>query len=49
MQKQFNSQYKYHPRKESKREGEVSIEKKISLEIKNDKNLGEYVDYEEIE
>ena len=49
MQKQFNSQYKYHQRKESKREGEVSIEKKNKSKIKNDKNLGEYVDYEEIE
>ncbi len=49
MQKQFNSQYKYHPRKESKREGEVSIEKKNKSKIKNDKNLGEYVDFEEIE
>lgn len=41
-------QFHQKPQEESKREGEVSIDKMPKTKVSN-KNVGDYVDYEEIE
>ena len=44
----FNSHKHYHPPQESKREGEISVEKKNTPPSRKRDDQGEYVDFEEI-
>ena len=48
--KKFGAQFQnFDPGKQSKREGEVSIDKKPSKKPNKGKDVGEYIDYEEID
>ena len=47
--KKFTQQFNQAPPSRSKKEGEVVIEKKPEKGRKSNKNVGEYIDYEEID
>lgn len=48
--KKFGAQFQnFDPTARTNKEGEVSIEKKPTQEQKSGKDVGEYIDYEEIE
>lgn len=47
--KKFTQQFNQPPPPRSKKEGEVVIEKKPGKRTKSNKNVGEYIDYEEID
>lgn len=47
--KKFSQQFDPQAKTKTKKEGEVVIEKKPKTGRKSDKNLGEYIDYEEID
>lgn len=50
MGKRFEQQFnQYQQPRNRKDEGEVSIEKKPKNKRKSNKNVGEYIDYEEID
>ena len=48
--KKFGAQFQnFDPTGQTKKEGEVSIDKKPSKKQKSGKEMGEYIDYEEID
>ncbi len=49
FEQQFNQQFGGHQQREPKKEGKVSIDKKPSGKRRSNKNVGEYIDYEEID
>ena len=48
MQNRFNQQYQSQQKKPPN-EGKITIENNSNTTIKNSKNLGEYVDFEEVD
>ena len=46
FQKQFNQQHQDHPQN---KDGKVTIEKNASINKKTTDNIGEYVDFEEVD
>lgn len=49
MGKKFQQQFSQQQPKSGKKKGEVVIEKKPENSRKSNKNVGEYIDYEEID
>lgn len=47
--KRFEQQFSQYQQNSRRDEGEVSIEKKPKNKRKSNKNVGEYIDYEEID
>ncbi|MDT0685624.1 DUF4834 family protein [Autumnicola psychrophila] len=49
MGKKFQDQFNQHQKPKEEKEGKVSIEKKPRKGGKSNKDVGEYIDYEEID
>lgn len=47
--KKFQQQFNQQPNSQSQKKGEVVIEKKPQADRESNKNVGEYIDYEEID
>lgn len=47
--KKFQQQFTQPPQSNNKKQGEVVIEKKAKGRRESNKNVGEYIDYEEID
>tara|TARA_B100001113_G_C21112000_1_gene623674 strand:- start:1782 stop:1979 length:198 start_codon:yes stop_codon:yes gene_type:complete len=49
MQDKFNDQFNHQTNNSSKREGDVTIESKNKSSHPKDHNVGDYVDFEEVD